>query len=127
MRRLVQVGSSGVLVMMMMLIGGLVLWIGVPLAWLWIGSQIQAATGSLGAAIGAMMIGVLASIALLIPVLAWLSNRHRALLVARGHPDNGHLTLEVVLVGSATIAVIVFGAWFLLFAGSSPIPVGISY
>jgi hypothetical protein len=127
MRKVVQVGSSGLLVLMMMLIGGLVLWIGIPLAWLWIGSQIQAATGSLGAAVGAMMIGVVLSIGLMIPLLGWLSNKHRALLVARGHPDNGHLTLEIVLVASATIAVVLFGAWFLLFAGSSPVPIGIGY
>jgi hypothetical protein len=126
-RNLVQIGSSGLVLLMMMLTGGLVLWVGIPLAWLWIGSQIQAATGSLGAAIGAMMIGVVGSIALMIPVLGWLSNKHRSLLVARGHPDNGHLALEVVLVASATIAVVLFAAWFLLFAGSSPIPIGISY
>lgn len=127
MRKVVQVGSSGLLVLMMMLLGGLVLWVGIPLAWLWIGSQIQAATGSLGAAVAAMFTGVLLSIALMIPLLGWLSNRHRALLVARGHPDNGHLTLEIVLVASATIAVVLFGAWFLLFAGSSPVPIGIGY
>jgi hypothetical protein len=126
-RKLVQLGSSGLVLLLIMLIGGLVLWVGIPLAWLWIGSQIQAATGSLGAAVGAMMIGVVASIVLLIPVLGWLSNKHRALLVARGQPDNGHLALEVVLVASATIAVVLFAAWFLLFAGSSPIPIGINY
>jgi hypothetical protein len=123
----VQLGSSGLVLLLIMLIGGLVLWVGIPLAWLWIGSQIQAATGSLGAAVGAMMIGVVGSIVLLIPVLGWLSNKHRALLVARGQPDNGHLALEVVLVASATIAVVLFAAWFLLFAGSSPIPIGINY
>jgi hypothetical protein len=125
-RKLVQLGSSGLVLLLIMLIGGLVLWVGIPLAWLWIGSQIQAATGSLGAAVGTMMIGVVASIVLMIPVLGWLSNKHRSLLVARGQPDNGHLALEVVLVASATIAVVLFGAWFLLFAGSSPIPIGIN-
>jgi hypothetical protein len=126
-RKFVQLGSSGLILLLIMLFGGLVLWVGIPLAWLWIGSQIQAATGSLGAAVGAMMIGVVASIVLMIPVLGWLSNKHRSLLVARGQPDNGHLVLEVVLVASATIAVVLFGAWFLLFAGSSPIPIGINY
>jgi hypothetical protein len=126
-RKLVQLGSSGLVLLLIMLLGGLVLWVGIPLAWLWIGSQIQAATGSLGAAVGAMMVGVVASIVLLIPVLGWLSNKHRSLLVARGQPDNGHLALEVVLVASATIAVVLFAAWFLLFAGSSPIPIGINY
>jgi hypothetical protein len=125
-RKLVQLGSSGLVLLLIMVIGGLVLWVGIPLAWLWIGSQIQAATGSLGAAVGAMMIGVVASIMLMIPVLGWLSNKHRSLLVARGQPDNGHVALEVVLVASAAIAVVLFGGWFLLFAGSSPIPIGIN-
>lgn len=127
MRRLLAIGSTGLVLLLIMLFGGIVLWIVIPVTWLWIGSQIQAATGSLGVAVGAMMIGVIGSIALMIPLLGWLSNKHRAQLVARGHEDNGHIALEIVLVASATIAVIVFSAWFLLFAGSSPIPVGISY
>ena len=127
MRRMLEIGSTGLVLLLIMLFGGIVLWIVIPVTWLWIGSQIQAATGSLGVAVGAMMIGVIGSIALMIPLLGWLSNKHRALLVARGHEDNGHIALEIVLVASATIAVIIFSAWFLLFAGSSPIPVGISY
>jgi hypothetical protein len=127
MRKLLQLGSSGLVLLLMMLFGGLVLWVGIPLAWLWIGSQIQAVTGSLGAAVGAMLVGVVASILLVVPVLGWLSNKHRALLLARGHEDSGHQALEVVLVTSAAVAVVAFGAWFLLFAGSSPIPIGINY
>jgi hypothetical protein len=126
-RKFVQLGSSGLVLLLMMVFGGLVLWVGIPLAWLWIGSQIQAVTGSLGAAVGAMLVGVVASILLVVPVLGWLSNKHRALLLARGHEDSGHLALEAVLVTSAAIAVVAFGAWFLLFAGSSPIPIGINY
>jgi hypothetical protein len=126
-RKFVQLGSSGLVLLLMMLFGGLVLWVGIPLAWLWIGSQVQVVTGSLGAAVGAMLVGVVASILLVVPVLGWLSNKHRALLLARGHEDSGHQALEVVLVTSAAVAVVAFGAWFLLFAGSSPIPIGISY
>lgn len=115
------------LVLAIMFVGGLVLWIGVPVAWLWIGSQIQSATGSLGAAIGAMMVGVVASILLMIPVLSWLSHKHRQLRIARGLDDIGHFALEVVMVTSATVAVVLFSAWFLLLSGSSPIPLNLGY
>jgi hypothetical protein len=38
MRNLMRAGASGVLLVLMMLGAGLVLWIGVPVAWLYIGS-----------------------------------------------------------------------------------------
>ena len=58
MRELLRTGAGAVLVVLIMFIGSLVLWIGTPLLWLWIGSQIQGATSSLGAALGTMFIGV---------------------------------------------------------------------
>lgn len=113
------------LVIAMMFAGGLVLWIGIPLAWLWIASQIQSATDSLGAAVGAALVGVVVSIVLMMPVLGWLNNKHRHLQIARGHDDTGHLVLEIVMVTSAGLAIVLFGAWFFLLSGSSPIPLGL--
>ena len=48
MRELLRTGAGAVLVVLIMFIGSLVLWIGTPLLWLWVGSQIQGATSSLG-------------------------------------------------------------------------------
>lgn len=127
MRDLLRLGWSAVLLVLIMCAGSLVLWIGIPLAWLWIGSQVQARTDSLGAAVGAMMLGVVLSVALMVPVLSWLSERHRRLRVARGHPDTGHVVLEMVMVTSAGVAVVIFAAWFFLLSGSSPIPLNLSY
>jgi hypothetical protein len=124
MNRLVRAGPTALLLVAIMLAGSLALWIGIPLAWLWIGSQIEAATNSVGAAFAAALAGVIASIALMIPVLSWLSERHRAARLARGREDTGHLALEVVLVTSAGVAVVLFGIWFLLFSGASPVPLG---
>ena len=120
-------GSSAVLVIAMMLVGGLVLWVGIPLAWLWIGSQIQAATDSLGAAVAAMMFGVILSIALMVPVLGWLSRKYGEIRVARGLDDTGGFVLEVVIVTTAAIAIVGFTIWFLVFSGTSPIPLNLSY
>ncbi|HEV3228029.1 MAG TPA: hypothetical protein VGY97_01045 [Solirubrobacteraceae bacterium] len=120
-------GSSALLLVLIMFVGSLVLWIGIPLGWLWIASQVQSATDSLGAALGAALFGVVVSIALMIPVLNWLSNKHREVQIARGHQDTGHLVLEMVMVTSAGLAIVLFGAWFFLLSGSSPIPVDLHY
>src|SRR3712207_9155578 len=94
MRRLLLSGTSAVVMVAMMLVGSLVLWVGVPVAWLWLGSQIQGATDSIGAALGAMTFGVTVSIAALVILLGWLSRKHRELAVARGHADPGNTALE---------------------------------
>ena len=121
---LLRTGAGATLVVLIMFTGSLVLWVGTPLAWLWIGSQIQGATDSLGTALGIMFIGVIATIALLAAVLAKLSNTYRSNCRARGREDPGHLVLEGVLVVSAGLTVAVFVVWFLFFAGASPIPTG---
>src|SRR5947199_8255531 len=101
MRALLKSGTGAVLVVLIMFIGSLVLWIGTPLLWLWVGSQVQGATSSLGAALGTMFVGVIATIAVIAGVLAKLSNVYRANRQSRGHGDPGHFVLEGVLVVSA--------------------------
>jgi hypothetical protein len=127
MRELLRTGAGAALVVLIMFIGSLVLWIGTPLLWLWVGSQIQGATESLGTALGAMFIGVVITIALLAALLAKLSNVYRANCRARGHDDPGHFVLEGVLVVSAGVTLAVFVIWFFFFAGTSPVPVGIQF
>jgi hypothetical protein len=122
MRELVRTGTSAVLVVLIMFIGSLVLWIGTPLLWLWVGSQIQA-SASLGAALGVMAIGVMVTIVVISSVLVRLSNTYRAICRARGHDDPGHFVLEGVLVVSAGVALTGFVIWFFFFAGTSPVPV----
>src|SRR5437588_4082496 len=98
MRELLRTGVGRTLVLLIMFIGSLVLWLGTPLLWLWVGSQIQGATSSLGTALSVMFIGVVATIAFLAMVLAKLSNIYRANCRARGLDDPGHIVLEGVLV-----------------------------
>jgi hypothetical protein len=125
MRDMLRTGAGAALVVLIMFIGSLVLWIGTPLLWLWIGSQIQGATASLGAALGSMFIGSVLTIAALASVLAKLSDVYRANCRSRGMVDPGHVVLEGVLVVSAGLTIVAFGIWFFLFAGTSPIPIGI--
>ncbi|MGB9184926.1 MAG: hypothetical protein WCB67_12755 [Solirubrobacteraceae bacterium] len=118
-------GAGAVLVVLIMFIGSLVLWVGTPLLWLWVGSQIQGATESLGAALGAMFVGVILTITLLASVLAKLSDVYRANCLARGMSDPGHVVLEAVLVVSAGLTLVAFVFWFFFLAGASPVPLGI--
>ena len=127
MRDLARLGASAALLVAIMFLGSLVLWVGVPVLWLYIGSQIQGSTGSIGVALGAAMLGVLASIAALIPLLSWLNRRHCELREARGLESYGSTALEMVLVLSAGICVVTFAVWFFVFSGSSPIPLNLSY
>jgi hypothetical protein len=105
-----------------MFLSSLALWVAVPLGWLWVGAQIQAMTGSVGTALFAMMVGMLASVALLIVLLGWLGRKHIELLELRGREIGQTTPLEQVLVGSAALAVIGFAVWFFGFSGSPPLP-----
>jgi hypothetical protein len=125
MRTLLRTGTGAILVIAIMFIGSIVLWVGTPLAWLWVASQIQGATQSLGVALLAAFVGVLATVTALGSLLARLSDVYRANCVSRGLSDPGHVVLEGVLVVSAGVTLVVFGIWFLFFAGASPVPIGI--
>ena len=74
MRSVLRTGMGAVLVLLIMVLGSLVMWLGAPLLWLWIGSQIEAVS-SLGAAVGATFLGAVLTIVLLAAVLARLSMR----------------------------------------------------
>ena len=120
MRNLLRAGASGLILLIMMLGAGVVLWVGVPLGWLYVGSLVQGATDSLGAALLVIMAGVLASIAVIVPALGWLNRKHLALREARGLETHGLTALEGVMTVSAAIAVVVFVVWFFVIAGPGP-------
>lgn len=120
MRNLLRAGASGLILLVMMLGAGLVLWIGVPVLWLYVGSQIQGSTGSVGTAIGVMMVGVVVSILLIVPVLGWLNKKHLDLREARGLETRGSTALEAVMTVSVFLAVVAFAVWFFLIEGPGP-------
>ncbi|HWD64172.1 MAG TPA: hypothetical protein VG405_03285 [Solirubrobacteraceae bacterium] len=124
MRGALRAGTGALLVVLIMFVGSLGLWIGTPLLWLWVGSQIQGLGASLGAALIAMFVGVVLSIVLMAMLLAKLSDVYRANCRARGLGDPGHFVLEAVLVISAGLTLVAFFVWFFLFAGASPVPLG---
>jgi hypothetical protein len=124
---LLRTGLSGLIVVVIMLGGGIALWIGVPVAWLFIGSQVQGATHSLGTAILVTLMGAVLSILAIVLMLGWLNRKHVELREARGLDTYGGTALEAVMTVSAGIALVAFGAWFLLFSGASPLPTGLGF
>lgn len=118
-----------------MSLGSLLLWIGIPVGWLWIGSK---ASSSSQASLGIFMLilgGIIVSMVVVAKLLARLNSLysqvtgeaatvrvrlpwHRSL---RGETDATHprSVLDVVMVSTVIVAAIAFGIWFLLFAGSS--------
>jgi hypothetical protein len=124
--RVILGGPLSALLVLVMLIGCLFLWVGVPLGWLWIGSQVQS-SASLGTALMITMVGIVTTILLVVTILSWVNRRHVALQERR----SGHLppysALEVIFVSSAGLAVVAFGIWFFGFAGASPLPLNIGF
>ena len=118
-------GPASSALVLLMLAGCLFLWIGVPLGWLWIGSQVQG-SASLGTAMLVTMLGITATIFVVVIVLSWLNHRHAAIQERRNRP-RGANALEMLLVATAGIAIVGFGVWFFGFAGASPVPLNIGF
>jgi hypothetical protein len=126
MRGMLRTGAAGMLVVLIMFLGSFGLWLGTPLLWLWVGSQVQGATQSLGTAFAVALVGAVLSVVVLASVLAKLSDVYRSNRATRGLDDTGHVVLEGVLVVSAGITVAGFMVWFLLLSGANPVPLGLN-
>jgi hypothetical protein len=118
--RALNYGASALLTGVIMVGASLALWIGVPAAWLWIGSQVQGSTGNVGTAIAVMLTGAIVSIVALAWVLGRLNRMHEHLREARGAKSTGPPLLEVVLVVTAAVALVGFAVWFFVLAGPGP-------
>jgi hypothetical protein len=119
-------GPTSMALVALMLAGCLFMWVGVPLVWLWIGSQLQT-SASPGTALMVTILGALATILFIAPLLSWLNRMHLELRAARGLPIGNTSPLEVMLVVSAALAIVGFAVWFFGFSGSSPLPLEVSY
>ncbi len=122
--RQIILACASVGLVVLMIAGCLFLWVGVPLGWLWIGSQVQG-SASLGTALIVTMAGIVVTIFVVITVLGWLNNRHAELRERRSGSRGGLSALEVIMVSSAGVAVVGFGIWFFGFSGTSPLPLNI--
>jgi len=128
-------GVAKVTLIALMAVGSIFLWIGIPVGWLWIGSQIQSDSGqaSFGLYLG-ILVGIILSMVAMGKLLSGLNGVygrltgsevvrvrmpwHRSL---RGEEEGRapRQILDVVMVVSVMAAGFVFLIWFFFFAGSS--------
>jgi hypothetical protein len=120
MRNLVRTSASAGILLAIMLGGGVLLWVGVPVGWLYIGSQIQGSTNSIGMALAVMFTGTITSVLAVVIGLNWLNRKHVSLREARGLDTSGQTALEAVMTVSALVAFVGFAFWFLVIAGPGP-------
>lgn len=90
-----------------------------PLAWLWIGSQVEGATQSLGAGLAVAFFGSVTTII----ATAWLARRLDVLWVAvrrgaGGQPGSGFL--EPAMVLGTALAVLAIVIWLFIIEGTGP-------
>ncbi|MBK5232777.1 MAG: hypothetical protein JJE13_07320 [Thermoleophilia bacterium] len=126
-------------VAVVMLLAALSLWTIIPLAWLWIGSQVAATQFPSMGPYAIVLFGVIASILVVAWLLGLLSELYMSLTGTKSvapirmgwmkslrDSEKAHLpptVLEMTIVGSVVIAFLSLMAWFLTVAGS-PLPGG---
>ena len=119
----------------LMAVGSVLLWIGIPVGWLYLASRItDSSQPSMGPYV-LVLVGIPATMIAMGKVLAVLDRTygrvtgaapqgpiqspwHRSLRGDR-RPERRRSVLDVVMVASVALAVVCFAVWFFLFAGSS--------
>ena len=109
--------ARGILLLEVLLL--LTLWGPQPMAWLWVGGQVQGATGSVEPAITVAFAGMLFTLFLTLVIVKRLDHAWRLVRRAAGHPQVEGV-VERVFVISAGIAIVLFSFWFLIIAGPGP-------
>jgi hypothetical protein len=102
-------------------LGSLAMWAVVPLAWLWVGGRVYALTGSLGLDMLVAFAGFVATLVLVVRMLrrvdaGWITLRRRA-----GYDQKEGALTQIVTV-SATLAFVLFLAWYYLISHAYIIP-----
>ena len=90
-----------------------------PLAWLWIGSQVDYLTGYVTAGIGTILIGCLASLMLTMALAKRVDHSWKLVRRAAGHRQERG-ALERIFAMSVGIALVLFAVWFFVIQGPGP-------
>jgi hypothetical protein len=95
------------------------LWGPQPIGWMWVGSQIDYATGSLFLGIVSAFVGMVATLFITVALARRVDHAWKLVRRAAGFEQkNG--ALERIFVITAGIAVVGFAFWFLIIAGPGP-------
>lgn len=126
---------SAALLILLMAIGSVVLWIGVPLGWIWLASNIVDSSEPSMTPYVMVLVGIPLTMVVVGKGLAELNRVYGEVTGTtptvrvvmpwrrsmRDDRDAGHprTVLDIVMVCSVTVALVLFALWFFLFAGSS--------
>jgi hypothetical protein len=125
----------GTLLIGLMAVGSVLLWIGVPVGWLYLASQLTDSSQPTMGPYVLVLVGIPATMIVMGKGLAALDRTygrvtrttpgarvqspwHRSLRGDR-RPARPGSVLDVVMVWSVSLAVVCFAVWFFVFAGSS--------
>jgi hypothetical protein len=97
----------------------LTLWGPQPVAWLWIGSQIDYHTGSVTFGIAVAFAGMIASLMLTLALAVKLDGIWKVVRRAGGI-DQREGALSRIFTVTAVVAALAFGFWFLILEGPGP-------
>jgi hypothetical protein len=90
-----------------------------PLAWFWIGSQVDYLTGYVTAGISTILLGCLASLMLTMALAKRVDHAWKLVRRAAGHRQERG-ALERIFATSVGIALVLFTVWFFVIQGPGP-------
>ena len=90
-----------------------------PVAWLWVGSQVDYLTGYVTAGIATALLGSLASLMVTMAAAKRVDHAWKLVRRAAGHRQERG-ALERIFASSVAVAVVAFGVWFLIIQGPGP-------
>ncbi len=96
------------------------LWGPQPVAWLWVGSQVDYLTGSVMLGIATAFAGLIVSLFVTLAITARLDGLWRILRRAAGHDQQEGVLGRIFMVTAVVIGAI-FVFWFLIIEGPGPI------
>jgi hypothetical protein len=97
----------------------LTLWGPQPVAWLWVGSQVDYRTGSVSAGIAVAFAGMIGTLMLTLAIATRLDRAWRILRRAAGHEQREGVLVRIFAV-TAIVAGLAFLVWFVLLEGPAP-------
>jgi hypothetical protein len=107
--------------------------VGIPLAWVWVGSQVQGGTSPTGTAIVTVIVGLTMSYSIVALIAAWIKGRmggentryrflwNRSMRDERYTPTSTTFLENVLIVATIIVALIIV-VWFFAF-GNPGVPV----
>jgi hypothetical protein len=129
--------AAAAVLILAMSVAALLLWVGIPIGWLWIGSQLVSSSQPSMGPYAVVAIGIIASVVIDAMILSRLNRTYQRVTDTdgqvriqlpwmksmRGERETPRQTsvLDIILVGSVTLAGLTMLLWWVFLAGS-PLP-----